>query len=176
MAATIEGLVAGADAGILVMADLNCRPAAIDDPVGYRARLGRILDRVDVVKASLDDLAWLDPGSTASVAAGRLLDRGPVAVLLTDGPRLVRVLTPSGATDLPVPALSVVDTIGAGDAFCGGFLAAWTGAGHGRADLVDEPAVAMATMFAIDVAALTTTRVGAEPPTPAELGRLSTGG
>ena len=43
------------------MVDLNIRPLAIHDPDGYRARIGRLLPRTHVVKASDDDLAWLDP-------------------------------------------------------------------------------------------------------------------
>lgn len=63
----------------------------------------------------------------------------------------------------------VADTIGAGDAFGGGFLAAWIGAGHDRAGLDDEAAVIEATRSAIRVASFTCTRPGAEPPTAAEL-------
>jgi fructokinase len=169
MAATIEALVAGAPADVLVVADPNCRPTAIVDPVAYRARLARILGRVDVVKASVDDLAWLEPDATPVVAARRLTQHGPGAVLVTDGARPVRLVTASIEVELAVPMVRVVDTVGAGDAFGAGFLAAWTAAGRGRDDLDDEAALVAATRFAIEVGALTTTRAGAEPPTLAEL-------
>lgn len=170
MAETIEALVAGAGPDILVMADPNARPTAIVDPAAYRARLSRILARVDVVKVSVEDLAWLDPGIDVVAAARRMMERGPTAVLVTDGSGPVRLVTAMGVTQFPVPAVRVVDTVGAGDAFGGGFLAAWTTAGRRRADLADETALAEATRFAIEVGTRTTTRAGAEPPSLAELG------
>jgi fructokinase len=88
---------------------------------------------------------------------------------VTDGARPVRLVTATGDMELAVPAVRVVDTVGAGDAFGAGFLAAWTAAGRGRGDLDDEAALVAATQFAIEVGALTTTRAGAEPPRLAEL-------
>ena len=93
-------------------------------------------------------------------------------MLLTDGPRPVRLLTRTGLTELAVPTVRVVDTVGAGDAFGAAFLAAWIGADRHRADLADDSALATATRFAIQVGTLTTTRAGAEPPTMAELDRV----
>jgi fructokinase len=67
------------------------------------------------------------------------------------------------------PAVEVVDTIGAGDAFGGGFLAWWHARGLGPGDLADEAAVVQATGFAALVAARTCARPGASPPYAREL-------
>jgi fructokinase len=58
----------------------------------------------------------------------------------------------------------VVDTIGAGDAFGGGFLARWRAQGHGREQLDDQAAVVEAAGFGALVAARTVARAGASPP------------
>ena len=168
-AAALEA-VAGELAGrALVMVDLNCRPSAVEDHAGYRARLDRLIPACDVVKASDVDLEYLDPGTPELEAARAVLERGPAAVLLTRGARGVTVLTADGVTDVPAPAVEVADTIGAGDAFGGGFLAAWRREGLGIPDLADTGRVVEATRFACLVAARTVERPGASPPRLAEV-------
>ncbi len=68
-----------------------------------------------------------------------------------------------------MPAVRVVDTIGAGDAFGGAFLAWWSASGLTRSDLHRRGQVREALQAAVEVAALTCTRVGAEPPWLSEL-------
>ena len=65
---------------------------------------------------------------------------------------------------MPAPKVEVVDTIGAGDAFGGGFLAYWRRKGLDRDALGDLDAVRAATTFACVVAARTCERPGANPP------------
>lgn len=171
-AAAIEQLITGGlPAGTLVMVDPNCRPGAIGDRGAYLSRLRRILARADLVKVSTEDLAYLVPGVPAREAALSLVRQGPGLVLVTDGPRPARALLPGHEVTVPVPAVHVADTIGAGDAFGGAFLAWWTGNKLARSDFGQLTAVQEALLAAAEVAALTCTRAGAEPPWAAELAR-----
>lgn len=169
VATAMEAVVERLGPTALVMADPNVRPWVIADPARYRARLERILGRCDVVKVSEEDLAWLAPGRAPDDAARALLDLGPVAVLLTRGGDGAAALTAAGTREVPAPPVQVVDTIGAGDAFGGGFLAWWTARGLGRDELGDPGRVEEATRFAAAVAARTCERAGADPPRLAEL-------
>ena len=169
MASVLAEGIAAADDETLVMLDPNCRSSAIGDRAGYLDRLGSVIARADVVHVSRDDLDFLAPGVEAPTAARELVERGASVVLLTDGGRTAAVVTRAGVSEFPVPAVAVVDTVGAGDAFGGGFLARWIERGLGRADLVDRAAVHEAVARAIEVAGATCRRAGADPPRRAEL-------
>jgi fructokinase len=169
LAVAIEALVALVPDAAIVMLDPNARASATPDLAAWTSRVDRIARRADIVKASVDDLRLLRPEARPDDAVDDLLALGVRVVLLTDGERSVKVATPRGVTSIDPPAVHVVDTVGAGDAFGGGFLAAWIGAGRDRADLDDDAALVEATEFAIRVAAFTCTRAGADPPTTAEL-------
>jgi fructokinase len=169
LAVTLEALVARTPSTAIVMLDPNGRPSATPDRAAWPARVERLARRADIVKASADDLRLWRPGVPPAEAVDALLGLGVRVVLLTDGGRSVTVATARGVTTIHPPAVRVVDTVGAGDAFGGGFLAAWIGSGRGRADLDDDAALVDATNFAVRVASFTCTRAGAEPPTEVEL-------
>jgi fructokinase len=170
IATSIERLIASdVPPDTLVMIDPNCRPEAITDQHAYRARLSRILRRADVVKLSVEDLAYLYPGAAARTAAAALLDQGPELILITDGPRPARALLQGQEVSVDVPAVQVVDTIGAGDAFGGAFLAWWSRNELTKSDLHRSSPVREALQAAAEVASLTCTRAGAEPPWLAEV-------
>jgi fructokinase len=167
----VERLVlADVPSDAMVMLDPNCRPGAIADRAAYLGRIGRIADRADVVKASVEDLAYLYPGSPPADAAGLLLAAGPALVLVTNGPRPAKAFLRDGAVlAVEVPGVVVVDTIGAGDAFGGGFLAWWSENDLTRADLKQPALVRAAVQAAAAAAAATCGRPGADPPTLADL-------
>jgi fructokinase len=154
---------------VLVMVDPNCRPQAIADREAYLARMSCILGRTDVVKVSVEDLEYLFPDSAPDVAVGAILAQGPTLVLLTDGPRPAQAFLPDQVVAVDVPDAPVVDTIGAGDAFGGAFLTWWCGNGLTRSDLNRVDPIREALLASVEVAALTCTRVGAEPPWLAEV-------
>lgn len=181
MADTAEAMLDDRPAGCAVMVDVNCRPRVVSDRDRYLSRMDRVLRHADIVKVSDEDMAYMHPGAAPLDAARALLACGPGAVLLTAGAESVHVLTAAGAIDVPVPPVEVVDTIGAGDSFSGGFLAWWSGAGwSGERHTVDQigslDRLVPAVEAAIAVAAITCTRRGAEPPWLHELpGDWSTG-
>ena len=78
-------------------------------------------------------------------------------------------MTDGAATDVDVPPIEVVDTVGAGDTFSGAALASLVHDGVTRATL-DEDAAARAARFGVRAASIACTRAGADPPTLAELG------
>jgi fructokinase len=169
MATTLEAVVVRMDQNTLVALDPNCRPTTIDDPAAYRGRLTRLLQRTDVIKASEEDLAWLDPGAEPVAAARALLVEDHAVALVTLGRDGAMVVTNDDVVEIDAPPVDVIDTIGAGDAFMGSFLARWHTRGLGRRGLARLADVAEAARFACRVAATTCSRAGADPPRIAEL-------
>jgi fructokinase len=156
----------------LVSFDPNIRPSLIRDETAVRARLRRWLGFSDVVKASEADLAWIAPGQPVETVARGWRELGPTLVVVTRGEKGVHAVGPAGAVELAGEPVEVVDTVGAGDAFMSGLLAALERAGR-----LDRPALAGLTAaeltdalsFAQRVAAFTCGRVGADPPWDHEL-------
>jgi fructokinase len=180
----IAGLVTRlhAGGGTLISVDPNIRPMLAEGPVGgalgntaplVRARLDRLVEQADVVKVSAEDLSWLGETGDLDAAAEDWAGRGPALVLLTDGGaplRIARAGRPVVHRDPPL--VTVVDTVGAGDSLAAGLLTGLLAAGvttrSALEALPDAHLLALVDDAAL-VAALNCTRVGADPPTRAEL-------
>jgi ribokinase len=124
--------------------------------VGDAARFAGL---VDVVVPNESELALLTStdGSDPAVAAGRLAAAtGATAVVVTLGERGALLWTPSAVTAVAPHPVAAVDTVGAGDAFCGVLAARLAGG----AELLD------AVRHANAAGALATTRPGAGPSMP----------
>jgi fructokinase len=163
-ASSLTALIQHRPPGATILLDPNCRPAAVTDLPGYRETIDTIVRQVDIVKVSTDDLRFLRPDDTSLTAARGLLELGPAAVLVTDGPSPATVLTESGELSIPVPVVEVVDTIGAGDAFVAGFLTWWTAHALNQHDAGDPDALPGAASAAVEVAAAACTVRGANLP------------
>lgn len=178
-ATRIEALVAAARHRTLVHLDPNPRPTLAGGRERYQARLDRWLGLADVVKVSVADLDWLEPGANPLDLAQRWLEPegedhdAPSAVVITRGAKGAAVVCSAGVIEVvPGRAVDVVDTVGAGDTFVGAMLAAF--AAHGVTDRrtlagLDEHWWHTALTFAVEAAGIACSRVGADPPWRREL-------
>jgi fructokinase len=102
--------------------DPNVRPALIEDGDATRGRIDRLLEKCDVVKASDEDLRWIDPNRSAKQIARTWLSLGPSIVAVTMGDRGAFAMCEAGTARIAALPVDVVDTVGAGDAFMTGLI------------------------------------------------------
>lgn len=171
-ATAYEALCLHAATGRVVMLDPNIRPGFIRDEASFRARIDRMLAVSDIVKVSDEDLDWLlGPGELAANAAA-LRARGPSVICVTRGADGVEAHTAHGITHVAANAVTVVDTVGAGDTFNAGFLAGLAEAGalaKTRIGDLDSDTLRAALDLGVRAAAITVSRAGANPPFRDEL-------
>ena len=148
--------------GVRISFDPNCRNLMGAD---YPPLFERIAALADVIKLSDEDLASIYPELDADAGLSRVRGLAPAAtVLYTRGERGLVMYAGDAVVKQPAFPVAVADTVGAGDACIGGFLASsllrphMPPASHAR--------VAAAT------AALACTRSGAFAPAPDEVARL----
>ncbi len=172
-AATYETLMGrAADLGRVTMIDPNIRPGFITDRAAYRARIGRMMAMADIVKLSDEDLKWLEGEGDLLTLARGLIAKGTKVVLVTEGARGARAVTATQDRFVAATRVKVADTVGAGDTFNAGALAALHQAGvltkAGVATLPDQVLDA-ALSLGTRAAAVTVSRPGANPPWAHEL-------
>ncbi len=159
--------------GRLVSFDPNVRLELWDSPRRARDSILDSLSLVDVVKVSGDELEFLTGSSDPAEACRRLRERGPALAVVTlgaDGCYYEATISSGHVSGVPVQA---VDTLGAGDAFVAGLLAALS-AQPDAAIIHDEQSLGRALRFANAVGAISTTQYGATPalPTRAQVDHL----
>jgi len=151
----------------LLSFDPNLRSDLVRDAASYRALLDELFSLADIVKVSDADLIWLTPGKSVDEAAAELLAHGPALVAVTRGGDGVLAMSRQGQTSVPGFSVQVVDTVGAGDAFSAGLLAALAERGvtsRARLEAMSPEALISTLSFGAAVAAITCSRAGADPP------------
>jgi fructokinase len=172
-ASTYEALQARECGTRVTMVDPNIRPGFIaGKEVAYRARIERMVARADIVKLSDEDLHWLEGQGDLTTLARGILAKGPKVVFITEGANGARAVTATQDRFVAAQRVTVVDTVGAGDTFNAGVLAALHQAGAltktGVAALGDDTLDA-ALILGTRAAAVTVSRAGANPPWAHEL-------
>ncbi|MCA3449048.1 MAG: carbohydrate kinase family protein [Rhodobacterales bacterium] len=159
-------------AGRVTMIDPNIRPGFIQDAAACRARINRMIAVADIVKLSDEDLRWLYGDGHPDDLARAILSKGPKVVFITEGAKGARALTATRDRFVAATPVTVADTVGAGDTFNAGVLAALHDRGcltkAGVAALSDSTLDA-ALSLGTRAAAITVSRPGANPPWSHEL-------
>jgi fructokinase len=149
-------------AGVRISFDPNCRNLMGPD---YPALFERLAPLACVLKISEEDLAQLYPDRPAALALAHVRALAPAAVLLhTRGSLGMSVYSGGHCVEQPAMEVAVVDTVGAGDACVGGFIASRL--------LNPQASLADHVRFATATAAAACTQAGAHAPTPAEVSAI----
>ena len=155
-----------------IVFDPNIRPAVFGAVEAYRLRFEQLCRLSTVVKMSRDDAAWIYPGCEPTEVIERVLDFGPRMIAVTLGAEGAMAASAVGRTHLPADHVDVVDTVGSGDSFGAALIASL----HEQDALaldstrpLDDAVLEKAVSLAISVAALTSMRTGAAPPSRGEV-------
>ncbi len=150
----------------LVTLDPNIRPALVGERAEARDRFADAAASADLVKLSDEDAAWLYPGLGDTEVLEQIAAYGPRVVVMTRGGAGAIGLGPGGVAEVSALAVSVADTIGAGDAY----MASLISSALDDAAVFDAPALfRSALQRAAVTAGITVSRSGANPPTRAEV-------
>lgn len=104
---------------VLVSFDLNYR-SALWAPSDAARELADMARRADLLFAGEDELAML--GDDEAAALKRLMPGGGRTIVVKRGERGASAFDDDGQLDEPAVPVDVVDPVGAGDAFVGGYL------------------------------------------------------
>ncbi|MFF1443161.1 carbohydrate kinase [Streptomyces sp. NPDC058295] len=164
-AAAVEEFLAAAAPLATVSIDPNVRPLLVRPEV-YRARLAHWCALADVLRLSEDDLGLLLPDTPPEQACDIWHAAGARLVVITQGARGALVSLDGERARMSAVATRVVDTVGAGDSFTAGLLhhLGTRGLLGGRLTGLRLSDVTDACRFATQVAALTCSVAGPNPP------------
>ena len=111
-------------AGVPVSIDLNLRVESSGLGEDVRRTLHRAIELADVVFGSAHEEFGPLAGTEDLETAARAIGAGRRAVVMRRGADGARAFDPDGVVDAPAFPVTAVNSVGAGDAFNGGFIAA----------------------------------------------------
>ncbi len=153
-------------AGHWVVVDANLRPSVMPDLSSYRAAIQQALALADIIKVSDEDLVHLGLEGASPVESAQQLLRQTSAQLLalTLGEHGAWLISANGLQCFGRESakLSIADTVGAGDSFLAGLLAALL---KQKLDISSQTAIEQLLRHAVASASLCVQEKGCVPPT-----------
>ncbi|MDP1712362.1 MAG: carbohydrate kinase [Candidatus Nanopelagicaceae bacterium] len=149
-----------------IIFDPNVRTQALSDRVKYLNIFERWASISTAMKASEEELGWLYPNRSIAEVISQLMEDGIQLLVITRGDQGIRAVVPDGEMEIEAVASEVVDTVGAGDTV--GAVLVDSILRNGILNL--RGAKLYETLnCAVHAAAITCSRVGAQPPTRSEI-------
>lgn len=124
------------EAGAWLYYDVNYRKDHIPDLPNVMGNIEENMRLADVVRGSTEDFGYMY-GLLDSDAVYERVSHYCSTLILTDGPRSIRVYTPEGCETYPVQAIETVSTVGAGDNFNAGYIYAMLQGSHDQASRIE---------------------------------------
>ena len=149
-----------------IVFDPNIRPAVISDRKQYLAQVERWVAISSAVKVSDEDIRWLYPSLEIDQVVNKWLTKGPSLVVVTYGDKGLTGYRKSEMVSAEAVKVKVVDTVGAGDTVGAVLVEAIVNDGL---DSLTGSRLETMLKRAAKAAAITVSRVGANPPTSEEL-------
>jgi fructokinase len=149
-----------------IVFDPNIRPAVISDHKQYVAQVERWVGISSIVKVSDEDIRWLYPSLEIDQVVNDWLTKGPSLVLVTYGDKGLTCYRKGEIVSVDSVKVKVVDTVGAGDTVGAVLVEAIVNDGL---DSLTGSRLETMLKRAAKAAAITVSRVGANPPTSEEL-------
>ena len=114
-------LRAAHEAGAWLYYDVNFRKNHIVDLPEVMPNIVENMSMANIVRGSMEDFDYM-LGLHDGDAIYEWVSRHCQTLILTDGPRSIRVYTPEGCENYPVQTIETVSTVGAGDNFNAGYI------------------------------------------------------
>jgi fructokinase len=149
-----------------IVFDPNIRPAVISDRKQYVAQVERWIAISSAVKVSDEDIKWLYPSIEIEQVVNNWLTKGPSLIVVTQGDKGLTGYRKNKRVSVEAVKVKVVDTVGAGDTVGAILVEAMEKDGL---ESLTGARLEMMLKRAAKAAAITVSRVGANPPTSEEL-------
>jgi fructokinase len=149
-----------------IVFDPNIRPAVVSDRKQYLAQVERWVAISSAVKVSDEDIKWLYPSIEIEQVVNDWLTKGPSLIVVTHGDKGLTGYRKNERVSVEAVKVKVVDTVGAGDTVGAILVEAIVKDGL---DSLTGSRLEMMLKRAAKAAAITVSRVGANPPTSEEL-------
>ena len=132
----VGGLLhAAREAGAWLYYDVNFRKDHIHDLPDVMSNIEENMSLAEVVRGSTEDFEFMY-GLHDGDAVYERVRRFCPTLILTDGPRSIRVYSPECCETFPVKVIETVSTVGAGDNFNAGYIYAMLKGSHDQASRI----------------------------------------